>query len=354
LLAEATARLGTNFGDLQSIKMWRSLFNHLCNRAASFQDATISYEPPECDLVNITTLLFQALCPVRFAFLDGQARMLAVSHYIRQVLPQKDPSILNCLESMSDFVDSHGVGKAWSLHETGMVANCRLVVCNENIDVENLSDDCIRKDTFELLRDMHSISRTQCANFDKAERFHFSQGITTLISELGVRKPRDPTQKMGTVASETCKLFEVILQSVDHLMLVSNSKRPEDEVIADEGKSFDEFFMDVMDGTVLFPRLATRHCKVSVVSVKILMHVLGAALADKDCCIMMEKLMNDGWKVPFDLDGTIEGLDVALFHKGTFISNETLEPKSRKEPTSFETFLFQVCGHVTVVLCHNI
>jgi len=77
------------------------------------------------ELVNATILFFQAQCPVRFAFLDGQARMASVHYYIRKILPGPDGTRLPLLSQFGMAMEE------WTLRKTGRIASCRVIVPEE-------------------------------------------------------------------------------------------------------------------------------------------------------------------------------------------------------------------------------
>ena len=166
LLIAASDRLAHNFGNLDSIANWEKLFHHLCQQATSFENIAPSSNVFQGDLVNLTTLLFQALSPIRFGFLEGQARIVAVSHYLRQFIPSKVSSS-SCIRSVRPYLnDATWNGKLWSPQLTGSKAQILAVVQRPTPQ-----ERC----RLSLLRDLHKMSYSICAEIRAAETYHFSK-----------------------------------------------------------------------------------------------------------------------------------------------------------------------------------
>jgi hypothetical protein len=77
------------------------------------------------ELHNATIFLLHGLTPVRFAFLDGQARMSSLYYYERKLLP----SLLDNFVPLSSIPESD---TRWSLSTTSVPAFCRIVANNNH------------------------------------------------------------------------------------------------------------------------------------------------------------------------------------------------------------------------------
>jgi hypothetical protein len=118
LLNEAIEILNVHYGCLRKEENWLKLFQRLVEKSGYSQR-----EPKDVlkdvfgnELVNGTILMFQFLCPVRLAFLDGQARMAAVHYFIRKIVPTIDG---NSLAMSSVYGNNTSVLQHWSLGSTG-------------------------------------------------------------------------------------------------------------------------------------------------------------------------------------------------------------------------------------------
>ena len=342
LLLTATTRLVKNFGNLETIGMWRKLFCHLRQHALGFVGQNVKL-PPDQDLVNATTLLFQAMSPIRFDFLDGQARILAVSHYIRQLVPCSF-SLPNCVEPITKYTSRGRPSKPWSLRSTGANATFMLVV--QSLDNSRTLE--------QLLRDLHAISRKQCKHIQDAESYHFANGILSVITERKmVRNP--PPSTVADTQAITTTIFKSILKGLQFLMTNGNIKLDgiQKKVDVENLESLENF---LLDKRVSYPSFFSVGSLVSVMPLKVLMLVIGAAVAEKSNCGLLEELINKKWKVhPVDKHGQIRGIDVNKFHATTvYRENDEAAPNFARDFFQVGTLSYCCIDVILLVVPHSV
>ena len=82
--------LSTRFHNLSTIYDWIELYRVLCVKSGidyllwDRKSLPLSFH----ETVTRTVLLFQALTPIRLGFIDGQARMTSVAHFLHNILPK--------------------------------------------------------------------------------------------------------------------------------------------------------------------------------------------------------------------------------------------------------------------------
>ena len=79
------------YGNLKSREDWHKLFGDLVHMHAFANRIWLQKVNPVTfrQLVRMTSLLFQAITPIRFAFVDGQSRMTGACHLLRNTMPEK-------------------------------------------------------------------------------------------------------------------------------------------------------------------------------------------------------------------------------------------------------------------------
>ena len=128
LLEKITSVFRTRFNCLRHERDWRRLFDQLLQQTGWMANNKITSDAFlehvfGRELVNGTVLLFQSLCKIRFGFLDGQARIMALYHFSRKVYPG-----LNNFFPLSQAVQNiDELKKSWSLKKTGEEAICTIV-----------------------------------------------------------------------------------------------------------------------------------------------------------------------------------------------------------------------------------
>jgi len=103
LLAWAFWLLETRYGNLEKLSHWRRLLSRLLSKF-KWTGGTVPNSGHFIfrEVVSATINLFQSLTPIRFSFLDGNARIVSVAHYLRQLLPTPDRILpLSSLSSSS-------------------------------------------------------------------------------------------------------------------------------------------------------------------------------------------------------------------------------------------------------------
>ena len=83
--------MSQQYGNLKSREDWHKLFGDLVHMHAFANRIWLQKVNPVTfrQLVRMTSLLFQAITPIRFAFVDGQSRMTGACHLLRNTMPEK-------------------------------------------------------------------------------------------------------------------------------------------------------------------------------------------------------------------------------------------------------------------------
>jgi hypothetical protein len=333
--------------------------------------------PKDCHVINFTIILFQALCPIKLAFLEGQARMIAVSHYIRQIVPGEHESTA-CIETIKSYIPTTSMGE-WSVSKTGSVGLFRLVVPSQF--TEEMEDELVRlaqerademeslaqkranemeglakesgdemegftqeraseltdkveivaRDRAEvLLSDLHSISDQCCQAVDIAEKSHFYHQVSQVISQCDANDVRLP-KTIRDIELFMLRLKKVIVGKFLNHIPIPKDIRDELSVLENDGAKTEHLCGLLLKG-VAIPSLGTAD-KLS--ELKILMCVCAAVMANPNSRIILEELVTRNWKTVFLPERTVEGTNIEKFHFKTYISKGA-------EPNFFETELFKV------------
>ncbi len=339
LFAIAVSLLESNFGSLRTIKDWRSLYHHLVPFCPNWTKA--SGIPRDRPLINLTIILFQTLCPIKLAFLDGQARLISIAHYIRQVVPG-EPNSTACLEGIHSHISGKGV---WSVQTTSTTAHFRIVVpsreCASYNDLTRL-----RERGNHLLADGDAISQSSVEELDIAEKSHFFNIVQSLINELNVDKtnPTDVEEVERYLKNLKSMALEKLFYGLP--VDVANDLSPETRMFKDDRARIDHVSLMLADGAPL-PKFGKRNTTVAGMRLsehKILMCVCATLLANETSRFNVEELLALNWKIARDPGAIVNNLAINEFNVNTYISTDP-------EFTGiFEEHLYKVCPIVCTVV----
>jgi hypothetical protein len=334
--------LVSDFGNLNSMDCWKKLYNHIC-RDTPFAHYDVS-SLPICQLVKATIFRLQSMTPIRFSFINGQARMVAVAHYIRRLVPCASDGHQPGFQSMDDVGCINHSNGLWSLDKTGCQADC-VLFCTD----PPRPDSPDRYLSSEIMFDLNKISSHVTAGSSIAEVTHFSDSIHSLIRKVSSIHPLP--LKLSGFPKHVVSLFDVIVQefsSCEGLSATLLSSVCCSSGIGQVDESTDSIpkpfspettfaraieMLNINNNTPTlkkpFPVL-TSHIKVSTSELCVISFLLMALLPDVKGRLILAECMNKKWKV------SIPAVDMALFHPGTIVG------PIGEEPTLFEAKLFRV------------
>jgi hypothetical protein len=315
LLERAFHLFETNFGNLQTFENWRSLYKHLSGIAINGRKLP---SPPDSHLIHFTIILFQSRCPIRFAFLDGQARMVAVSHYIRGIVPGH-PLSITPIEPIMPYLPSKGKG-SWSASQTGSIGNFHLLLPMEWKVVKPIPKDTINSRANLLKSDLNTISRQRTYAYDIAEKSHFFHTVLELRSELETRNEFPTTVSELGVYMKNLK--ETIIKRIFHHLPLNPAEKVALELDQkDDSYTQLEAVMNFLGKEmVICPKMGARQEKIA--ETRILVVVLALLLAKQESRAILEEIFAMDWKKVYTKKSVINGFDINQFDKSTIICDE--------------------------------
>ena len=267
LLSQVFVRLKNNFGNLNSLFSWTLFYKHLSRQAHWWQPIR-NFIPPAEDLVNFTTLLFQALNPLRGAFTDGQARIISVAHFIRNVVPCGSNSDW-CIDLLCEQPQPSFGAKTTSL--------ANFIICSpaEAIEIEQNHQN--------LLDDLRAASKSRCEEAKIIEQLYVSDLILNMINRPTFVE-RAPPSDNESIGEAMHNLFEEIGKELNNF---AASDYPQ--------QIFDNVKTALVGKVFRFPMMKTQQSNVSR-SLFVLTHFLGAVMADPRSRYDLADLINNSWR----------------------------------------------------------
>lgn len=310
LLAEVFDIVEMDFGNLSTLQDWHNLYVHLCQR--SFPVRTKA--PPVVvfsELVHRTIVLFQALCPIRLAFLDGQARIISVSFFLRQLIPSV-PYPGRCLLPMSQLLYNGNFELRWSTTATATDASCVLYLSN-NTDTAAIVSSSI-------ILDLNTISRQLRASSDHAARTSLSDAIGNLVMGLSGRALRQSSEKEDDSAMLLKDLrsyvSQIKLTVTRHILEYYESSGLSSLLLNDHKKFLDKAVSDSKANTSakskLFPMLYPLQNRPS--ETNILINTLVAMTADEKSRDLLQECVNKKWTV------VLQEMEASLYDARTIVT----------------------------------
>jgi len=271
LLSQAFFRLSKNFQNLASLSSWKLFYQHLTHQARWCKPIEDFIPPPE-DLVNFTSLLFQALNPVRGGFTDGQARMLSVAHFIRNVVPCGSDSDW-CLDLLCKYKGSHTSASFGP--KTSSLGNFVICATAKPIEIEQNLDN--------FLDDLRAVSMSRCQEADIIEKLFVSDMILIMMNSRQFLETPMPL-KNSSIDQVMRDLFETIGEELYKSTATDTAKHP-----------FDKMKEGLVGKVFRFPKMVTQQTGVSR-SLFVLTHFLGSLLADPRSFHDLSDLINNEWR----------------------------------------------------------
>jgi len=335
----ACTTLGDSFGHLASDADWSSLLCRLvecCKLDQAFLDGV-----PKNDMINVTILLFQSLCPIRFAFLDGQARVVSTAFYLRKMFPTglTSPDLVKPLNIVIEELRAKNINDVidFSVSKTGIGARC-LINLPTNVDPT--------KD-FETkhLNKMFNISKKLLDTLSQTVPRNLSDAIVYVIRMYDLEVVRGKTRNTVSFAYE---------HVINHLALYDSaiaarlfSEVPDRQSLASTNDLLPQLAKQIRVKTV-FPNFKSDLFLWNSEAVT-LMYTIGPLLVGLKHGITLENCMNREWKVPILKKDQIRGINnIDGLHKHTYVG-------SPNSTALFEKLYYRVSfGYVCTVRLSSI
>jgi hypothetical protein len=336
VLERALEILKDRYGNLKTEENWLELFHRLIYKSGGHsREASLKIleEVYGNELVNGTILLFQNKCPVRFAFMDGQARMAAVHYYIRKLVPTMDGK---WMAMSSAYSDNPSMLQQWSLANSagkGVAAVCGVymtdpdrrgcaVTMKEIWERRERSKECL--DRLVQRRDHLNEMSPGC----------FSDVVLRAAGAMATHQEKyngGPPYVLGQILNKVNDAIKFIFMwlveqdSAMFLALVGDIKR---KASSDKGtvKFGQELYgqMFSKEGNTkiwrIFPSLKDKKKQLGMPNLHLLILCLAAATTERKTAMYLEDCIEKDWIVRVGEgrppEGGSEGEDL---HRGTFM-----------------------------------
>jgi hypothetical protein len=327
IFTEALNLFGETFGHLSTNKDWSNLLDHLLCYC-DLKDA-LAGNIPKDDIINFVILLFQSVCPIRFAFLDGQARAVSTAFYLRKMFPTGPVSRelfrpLGMVEAelknkeVVDHLD-------WSISKTGLTARCNI---NFPADVGPSKVVTIDKQ----LDQMFDHSKTLLDSLTNMTPRNLGDAILYVIRKHDLETGNDPIQTTVRLCYE-----HVVDRLCDYDEALASKlfpNLPNRQELAKNNELFHNVIRDKSTTPFPTPKGNLRGTDAEVVA---LMYTVGCLLVGMRQHHVLERCMNTEWKVPILHKDQIPGdYEISDLHKHTFVGGPEMK-------TLFEEKYYQVC-----------
>jgi len=309
---------------------WMTLFRNLLRKSGRCTDDVKATEYVQKvfggEIINGAILLFQALSPIRFAFLDGQARMAAMHFFTRKILPCLDGSVV----PLKKDPNNHELSKQWTLERTGEVGTCFFAQDISEADWPNVTPRCIEyltKTSKTVMEEMMAKWKTldQIAPSNLSDciscMIHLRQRALQANRIVGAIKLHVTLTFLFGKVLEAIRDFDTRLREV----LFNRIRNVGTSYIADANYITNLYSNIYVEGTKKrFPSLQSP-IKGGAPQLTVLMLILGTGLVNKESTALLQKCINKDWMVP--VVGHVRGVPIDDLHPGTYIGgsgNRTL------------------------------
>jgi hypothetical protein len=327
-LSEAASILVETFGNLGSKDDWQRLYDHLMaisglegrHPATSMHPSIIS-TMFQFELVNSTVLLFQALCPIRFAFIDGQARVVSVAYYNRKLLPTASVSgfpvnpLLTSIDcfSVSDG-SNHRAGWRWSNPKTVTPASCLVLLAratHSNTDPRGCSEN-FTASLMQISKHRWEVSTSLCSG-----RI-CSQAISYTIASFSSSSAEQLDKRLENIPARMAGIFEYVVGQFSsfHSQLSRELFPPSPGMHSCLAKMRESWKKRS------FPNVRTKLQRNTFPpGLFMLTMLVGCGLADDLSKRLLKDCISSEWKVPIGATDIIEGFTRAELHCGTYVGD---------------------------------
>lgn len=283
LLTRAFYRLSHNFGNLNSLQSWQSFYKHLSDKA-SWSKPPVIKNPPTEDIVCLTTLLFQALTPVRAAFTDGQARIVSIAHFLRNVIPC-GREVEWCIDLLSkcDPTTSLKYAPSSICEKTGSPSTFVVCTTENRISLED------KADVGNLLYDLQKVGQSRCMEASGSEKLYIPDLILNLI-----KHPKMATQSTDNLTNQIVEdhLKGILSEIIEKLMyLIPTNARAE--------RDFTRVKEHIIGKSLHVAKFNTTQTNTSKMkSLHVLTYFLCGLIADSESRDLLSDLIVNGWNAP--------------------------------------------------------
>jgi len=340
----------TQFNNLRYEADWDKLFRHLFVQISwrgdnALQDAsckTILRDFFNNEYQSAVVLLLQSLSPIRFAFMDGQARMSSLYYFQRKLIPHLGGKC--SLLSTASGLSSDDIAQRWSLAPTGDLANCRIYLPS----AEHAGQDVSRSYMSEMLnvsKEYEKDRTKQKVQLDSMMPTNLNDCIIEMINKY---RNQRTLAKASTITMSLTDAFRQVLRTMYEAGPLLQPKVFGANLFTDlltvaEDTFLEEVYKKVYtagDKLIYASFSKGKRTGSALPELMILMLVLGTALVDVKSRASLEKCVNNDWIVPLSSMANNYKVTPGEFHKGTFVSD------SYGHGTYFQSHLYLVsCMH---------
>jgi hypothetical protein len=314
--------MSSTYNNLSTIEDWTGLFSHLlvrskwCDEPSGERFDIILNQLFGGQLVNATVFLLHALTPIRFAFMDGQARMTTLHYVLRKLVPRIDGGVA----PISHLTDKEIKVK---LSQTSQPAVC--IFAQDDNDGGPI--------TVEFMSSLRGNSRKEMDKLTKTKQDLITMTPSNLSDAIVEMMDSVPHSEQPITVSN-------LLQRVDDMFLhVIATLRKFDKPLsnkifrkirgADVLESDEKFIADVFEKLHPKPKAKqTRKIFPSLLSnptggsteLTVLMYMVGAALCSTNSRRYLKQCMHKEWVVPIVDPAQVHGVPLDRLHKGTFVN----------------------------------
>jgi hypothetical protein len=320
-----------NFGSLKQLKDWTDLYKHLARIVFTGKGSTDIGLPPTGQTIMWTILLFQSICPIRFGFLDGLARMVSVGHYLLRAYPG-DKNSEACIYPLSKLDQNSTT--TWSVETTSKAAVFEIVFPDASVGIVEGTEN-----SAELLEeDLRNISYSRYATMMAGERYHVSDAFNILITTIESMQSRQPSDPWGVLEFMDDYMKKIIFYLSQFVLGVDQYQFKAQKDNESTMEKLERIYIGIRPSTTLvcFPALARKHNSVANYKFEAFSYMVAAMCAREASRQALEELMNDNWRGRLSKTTMPMGKGWNTFHEGTYL-NLTMEDDMTTEEEDLTT-----------------
>jgi hypothetical protein len=317
LLYSAIWLLNKNFNGLKSFCDWRMLYEHLTKQASWTSLVTTPYHSTQGEIVRWCILLFQSLCPIRFAILDGLARMISIGYYLHAMFPG-DNMVEDCVMPLSKVVSE--ITQGWTPETTALQASFDIMMPTNKMTGGSEAFQQVQQ----LKEDLFTISYTQYSNVTTYEPFHFSDRILSLMSRLATLEFQKQPSFWGVVDYHF-DYFKVIIQHICKFIFsisdFTSLKTHHQQGPGTQSEQVEAIISRIHGESkqAIIPVFMNTSVKVHERKFFVLTYVLGALCSNEEARQNVEELIARDWRGRVSTKIKPYGLEWSSFHRGTYL-----------------------------------
>lgn len=281
----------------------------------------------EVDLINVTVILFQSLSPIRLSFVDGQRRVVYVSHLVRDMIPTAS----NTLPPNLPMPLGYAKKCKWSLASTGSLVGCVMLQTREVYSHLN-------PPPASMFASFRQISKDRQWSQEMVARTTLCDAIRFLALD---HKPLELPEMLAGITGHVKSVIKHVTRGLflfNHGLsgrlfsnkgqVASNTNHPD----LDLSSAADEVYNQLHGARELkiFPVPTTVLKSSSSRNGFAISLVVGALFVDTRSRLMLLDCINREWRVPIVSSDQVGGFSIGELHGGTYISDVSIGSSPRK------------------------